>query len=1014
MLTALLGRRRLILSTAALLAAAGLAAWLTMIRQEDPAFPYRYGFVMVQYPGADVELTERLVADPLEEELTEVEQVDELRTTIRAGFVFVLVALKQTVYDTDTAWDRIRVAVDRAVGRFPPGTLPPVVDDRQIDAATVVLALTGSDDPVMLQQAARDLRQRLYGLKEIARIRIYGDAGEQVTVALDDHRLATLALAPDTLAATLQGRNEIVPGGYLTAAGRQLQIRPHSEFRSIDEIAATPIHLPGGGNVSLGTLADVRLEVRDPPTETAWIGTERAVVLAVIAERNRTNAVAFGQRLRHAIDGWRGDFAPLRIEEMFYQPARVAERLSELGRSLLLGVAIVGVLLLLAMGWRLGLTVTSLVPLVTFAALALYALGGGVLHQMAVAGMVIALGLLVDNAIVMAENIHWHLNRGAARREAAVCSVRELAGPLGAATGTTVAVFVPMLASSGDTADFTRALPVVIILMLVVSYLFAVLVTPLAGEVLLRPAADRATSRLAAVGRRLGGLAVRRPWLVTGSALLAVLLSVAASRYVERNFFPETDRNQFVVDVYFPEGTPLAITSAAAHGIAAQIAARPGVRRTFTFIGNSGPRFYYNLNETPRAPHIARLAVETATLADIAPLFAWIREQAGRRWLAADVVPRRLAQGPPQPAPVEIRLVAGDGPQLVAATEALLAHLRAIAGTANVRHDLGIGQPMLEYRIDDARADLLATDRRSVGQALARQTQGVEIGTYRGGDDPAPIILRSPAGERLAPAELATVHVWGQGGEATPLVAVADERLYWQPAVRHHFNLQPAVNVFSELEEGVTYAAVFKELYRRLAVTPLPAGVELVEGGAQESSGEANQALFHTLPLGILLLLFFLLLQFNSFRRVAIILSTVPLAAAGVVPGLILSGYPFGFMAMLGLIALVGIVVNNAIVLIDVTDAALAAGRPVDEALSAAVERRIRPVLLTTATTVAGLMPLTLTRSTLWPPMAWTMISGLTVSTLLTLLVVPALMKLALPARPIRTAPPAAPGSSIV
>ncbi len=996
MLTALLGRRRLILSTAALLAIAGLAAWLTMIRQEDPAFPYRYGFVMVQYPGADVDLSERLVADPLEEELTEVEQVDELRTTIRAGFVFVLVALKQTVYDTDTAWDRIRVAVDRAVRRFPPGTLPPVVDDRQIDAATVVLALTGSDDPVVLQQAARELRRRLFAIDEIARIRIYGDAGEQVTIALDDHRLAALGLAPETLATVLQGRNEIVPGGYLTAAGRKLQVRPHSEYRTIEEIAETPIRLPGGGTVALGALADVRLEVRDPPAETAWFGRGRAVALAVIAERNRTNAVTFGKRLRRAVGSWRAEFAPLVIEEMFYQPARVEERLSELGRSLLYGVSIVAAVLFAATGWRLGATVASLVPLVTFAALALYALGGGVLHQMAVAGMVIALGLLVDNAIVMAENIQWHLNRGAARLEAAVCSVRELAGPLGAATGTTVAVFVPMLASSGDTADFTRALPVVIILMLVVSYLFAVLVTPLAGEVLLRAEGRGATSRLAAAGRVLGNLAVRGPWIVAGSALLAVALSLIAARWVERDFFPETDRNQFVIDVYFPEGTPLAVTSATARDIAAAVAARPGVRRAFTFIGNSGPRFYYNLNETPRAPHIARLAVETETVGHIAPLFAWLREQAGHRWIEADVVPRRLAQGPPQPAPVEIRLIAGDWPQLTAATEALVAHLRAIPGTINVRHDLGIGQPTVEYSTDDARADLLGTDRRTVGEALARQTQGVEIGTYRGGEDPLPIVLRSPAGENLAPAELATVHVWSSGGEATPLLALTGERLYWQSAVRHHFNLQPAVNVFSELEDGVTYATVFSELYRRLAATPLPAGVELVEGGAQESSGEANQALFHTLPLGMLLLLFFLLLQFNSFRRVAIVLSTVPLAAAGVVPGLILTGYPFGFMAMLGLIALAGIVVNNAIVLIDVTDAALAAGRPADEAIRAAVERRIRPVLLTTATTVAGLMPLTLTQSTLWPPMAWTMISGLTASTLLTLIVVPALLKLAI------------------
>jgi multidrug efflux pump subunit AcrB len=292
--------------------------------------------------------------------------------------------------------------------------------------------------------------------------------------------------------------------------------------------------------------------------------------------------------------------------------------------------------------------------------------------------------------------------------------------------------------------------------------------------------------------------------------------------------------------------------------------------------------------------------------------------------------------------------------------------------------------------VDDALADTRGLSRAQVAQALATQTQGVVVGVYRAGEDPVPIRLRSPEGSRYSIDQLLAVNAYGNG-RAIPVLDTGRAVLEWQPAVIRHWNLHPVVNVRSELENGVTYAAIFDELDRRLPELDLPASVRIEPGGNAESSNEANAALYRTLPIGMILLLFFLLLQFNSFRRVVIVLITVPLAITGVVPGLILTGNPFGFMSLLGVIALVGIVVNNAIVLIDVIDSNMAAGVERSEAVIRAVERRARPILLTTVTTVAGLLPLTLTQSTLWPPMAWAIISGLLASTVLTLGVVPAL-----------------------
>ena len=991
-ITRILDQRRMIISLVLLLSLTGLAAWLTMIRQEDPAFPYRYGYVMVQFPGADVEQVEHLIAKPLEEEISEVEQVDEIKTTIRAGFVHAVIGMKQTVYDTDNAWDRIRVAVARAESRFPQGAGRAFVDDRQVDSQTVVLAVGGSDDIMELQQAAERLKNRLYSISAVSRVRLFGDSGEQVTIAIDDASIQTLGITPQHIMDQLSARNQIIPGGFVVVDGRQTLVRPQTEFRSIAEIANTPIVLTGGNSVPLSSIAGVSMEVADPPVGTVWMNQKQVVAVGVTVARDKVNTVEFGHHLREFLDELRPEYAPLTIEEMFFQPKHVKARLGELGYSLLAGVLIVAILLVLTMGPRMGLVVAMVLPLVTLSSLSLFAMGGGVLHQMAVAGLVIALGMLVDNAIVMVENIQWHMDRGASAVEAAVRSVTELAKPLAAATGTTLAVFVPMLISRGDAADFTRSIPVTILIMLSMSYLFAVFVTPLLSQVILRPRAGQtAKNRMAKAGAAIGSLSVRHGrWALMLAAAL-VLTAAVGSRFIGKEFFPSTDRRQMVVDVYYPEGTPIELTTEFVTSLASEVTGFEESINVHAFSGNSGPRFFYNLNENPRAPHIGRVVIETRRLEDLDTLIQWVRAEAASRWPEVQIVARRLAQGPPTPAPVELRIIGPDRAQLARYAEDITAMLRNIPGTVDVRHNLGIGIPSLRFEFNDAVADARGLNRQRVARALAQQTQGVTIGSYRASDDPVPIVLRSREGSQFSLDQLLAVNAYPAPHRGIPVMDTGQAQMEWQAAVIHHYNLEPVVTVFSELENGVTYATVFEEIFKRLPAIEKPAGARVVAGGNQESSGEANTALFKTLPIGVILLLFFLLLQFNSYRRVLIVLVTVPLAITGVVPGLLITGYTFGFMSLLGVITLVGIVVNNAIVLIDVIDHNLDAGLSSADAVVEAVARRTRPILLTTLTTVAGLLPLTFTSSTLWPPMAWSIISGLLAATVLTLGVVPTL-----------------------
>ncbi|MCJ7555879.1 MAG: efflux RND transporter permease subunit, partial [Gammaproteobacteria bacterium] len=696
-------------------------------------------------------------------------------------------------------------------------------------------------------------------------------------------------------------------------------------------------------------------------------------------------------RLQTMVAGLQAEYAPLKIETILFQPDHVSERLSELGTTLLLGVTIVAGILFLTMGMRLGLLVASVVPLVTLSSLAIYAIGGGVLQQIAIAGMVIGLGMLVDNAIVMAENIQWHLDRGVSGSQSALLSVKELAAPLGAATGTTLAAFLPMLISKGNTADFTRMIPTMVMLTLTVSYVYAIFVTPVLGQWLLRPGKVLTEGRIARVGRALGSFAVQHKGGVLLGAVALVALSVFGAGYVDNDFFPSTSRSEMVVDLHFAEGTHISTTSAAAAEMTTMLQALPEVENVYTWTGFSGPTFYYNLNENPRSPHVGRLAVLAGSVDDLPAIFTAVRDYARESLPDVEVVPSRLGQGPPVTAPIEIRLFGDDFATLRLATEQVMELTRTVPGTADVHESMGTGTPTLVYEIDDAAAARHGLDRSYIADALRGRSLGVEIGQYRAGQDPVPILIRSPEGERYATDHLETAYVFAPGGAAVPLAQLVTHSLVWQPSAIQHWGQRRVSNVMSELQDGYAFGNVTSDLQRRLKDLELPPGIDLEFGGKLESSGDANEALFSALPVGIVMLLVFLLLQFNSFRRLSMVLVTVPLAATGVVPGLLLTDNPFGFTALLGVVALVGIVVNNAIVLIDVLDRNLEAGMPLDRAVTDAVARRTRPILLTTLTTVAGLLPMTLTESTLWPPMAWSIISGLSASTFLTLLVVPAM-----------------------
>ena len=986
----LLNCQRLLGMVVTMLCLLGIAAYSTMPRQEDPSFPYRAGMITVSYPGASAEAVERLVLQPLTDELRQVEELDWSQGTARTGVALARLKLRDRIYDTDSAWDRVRQAMERARQDFPDDVGLMELDDRLIDIPAVVLAVGGSPSVTELSEVAERLKQNLLDIPGISRIELEGDADEQITLALDDAALYRLGVPPKRILDTLARRNQTIPGGFVVVEGKRLSVLPNTEFTDIDAIRATPIELPDGSQVPLAAAAEVWRGPAEPRQPETWFDGERVVLLSIIMEEGSTDAIRFGERIRERLDQVRPDFEPYQLREMFFQPDKVSDRLDDLAWSLVLSVLIIVAVVFTGMGIRMGLLVASILPMVALISVGLYDLGGGVLHQIAVIGMVISLGILIDNAIVIVENIQGHLDEGMRRLDALRKAVGELAGPLGASTGTTLAAFAPLLMARGGAADFTRGVPVMIMLTLSVSYLLAISAVPLLAARFLKPRKNIHKDRLIGLASYLGGLVYRRPGrLITAGALL-VVISLGMTPFMAQQFFPNADRPRVIVEMYMPEGTDQARTSEVAAVLEQAIRTRPEALEVHRFVGFTGPSFYYNLQRSPQAPNRARLVVRTPTLADTTDLVKWIRHEAARSLPELDITAGILGQGPPRPAPVEVRVFHPDDNARARATEQVYSILRGVEGTVDVRHDLDIGVPSIAINVDDATAARYGLTRADVAQSLYGQSYGAVAERYRQEDDPIPIVLRSREGTSLSLSRLLSVNTYNDQGDAIPLSAVATVETTWEPAAVYLRNGVRVNTISANLEEDYSFSQALDGLYAGLEQNPLPAGTRLDMGGDAEGSDRANSALLTAAPIGMLLLLFFLLLQFNSFRRVGIILLTVPLATVGIFPGLVLSGSPFGFQSLLGVIALVGIVVNNAIVLLDVMDRELERGRAIADAVRTAVERRTRPILLTTATTVAGLLPLAFSSSTLWPPMAWAIISGLLASTVLTLLVIPA------------------------
>ena len=1010
----------------------GYSAYHALPRAEDPGFLVRYASVITQFPGAAPERVELLVTDKLERAIQEIPEVAHITSESRTGQSVVTVEIRESVSELRPVWDNLRRKVNGAAGELPQGVVP-VVYDEFGDVFGTVFALTADGfSYAELEEMADQVRDVFLQIEDVARVEIHGVQEERVYVDFDNARLSRLGLSAAQLQNILQASNIIISGGAVETGVERITLEPTGNFTSVDDIRRTVITLPGTGEtVHLGDVADISRGYADPPRTKVRATGHTALVLAV-SMREGGNIIQLGANVRAAVTRLEERYpVGVAFDILAFQPEVVDRAVSSFVKSILQAVGIVLACMLLFLGLRTGLVVATLVPMSMLATLMLMRYLGIGLDKMSLAALIIALGLLVDNAIVMSESILVRMQAGEDAREAAVASVKELRVPLLVSSLTTIAAFLPIVLAESAVGEYTAPLAQVIALTLLSSWLLATTMIPLLCMIFLKVKrtaraggsgargghADVATGadveKIAQGGefdtpfyRRYRGVLlnlVRRPVVTVLGAFGLLAATLGLFRFVEQSFFPDTNEVLFTGDFEFPYGTSFAYTEAAVLDIerfmSDELAARDGregIRNWAFFVGAGAPSFSLGYSSAQARSGYAALVANASAFDELAGVIARLREYVEANHPDIDVTLQRLATGPRGGTPVEVRLYGDDIDILFDLADGVKARLASLPGTRNITDNWGEQTKKLIVATDEARAQRAGVTNQDIAVSLRTALSGYRVTEYREGDKAIPVVLRSEAGGRDDIGKLESINVYSQSGQNVPLRQVAVVALTFEPSKILRRDRSKALSVLSDLDPGSDATAfdIAAAIEPWLAEQQegWPVGYSYEIGGESESSASANASIGEKLPLAGLVILLLLVGQFNSLRKPLIIVLTIPLGLIGVIIGLLVTGEPFGFMTLLGVIALAGIVINNAIVLIDRIRIEIDENElePPAAVLEAA-QRRLRPILLTTATTAGGLLPLWFGGDPLFVPMAVAMLFGLVFATLLTLGFVPAL-----------------------
>ena len=1008
--------------------AVGISALVSIGRQEDPTITNIFATVVTPYPGADPARVESLVTEQIEDELKSISEIKEVKSTSRTGVSIVQIELAWDLPKAriEQIWSDVRDALTDASKKFPAGVPEPTFDDKRVGAFSAISAIQaapGADtSQAVLRRYADLLADRIRGLSGTKQVRIYGAPTEEILVTIDPHKITSLGLKVDQVSAAIANADTKVRAGQVRGAKRDFLIQVTGEIKSLERLRNIPVSSSASGQiVRLTDIADVKRAVREPATSLAYVDTRRAILVAAKMEDNR-QVDQWMHQIRQLLKGYESELpAGLEHRLLFDQSEYTFERLASVLSNLLLGVLLVVSVLFVTLGWRSALIVAAILPLASLMSIAGLQIVGIPIHQMSIAGLIVALGLLVDSGIVMTDEIRKRLETGEDRFMAVGMSVRRLAVPLLASTATTALAFTPMALLPGPAGDFVGAIAVAVIIMLASSLLLALTITSaLAGWLLVANDPGKRTSLLAtgfksqaiasAFSRSLD-LALRYPKTAILAAMVLPVIGFGALPTLKEQFFPGVDRNQFYVQVKLPDGTAIARTKQVAKRVE-QIVRRQGdVRNVYWVIGESAPAFYYNmLSDQDNESSFAEALVTTTAPRATEAILPTLQRELDRELPQARIIVRGLVQGPPVPAPIEIRVVGQNLDVLRQISEQVRAIMVQVPEVIQARTNLSGGAPKLFVDISEEKTRLAGTDLASIAGQLEALLEGALGGTLIETSEELPVRVRVGTNFRGSIDALRDMNVLASDalGRAAkglypgiPLSALGAIRL--RPAESPIFRIDGARvgTIQGFVHRNVLPEEALKKIKLKIAESGLvlPAGYHFAYGGDADARAEVLGNLLSVAGMIVALTFAVIVLTFGSYRF-SLIAGLVIVLSIGL-SGLALAAflYPFGIMAVIGLIGSIGVSINAAIILITAlqkNDNAMAGHK---DAIRDVVVAQSRHIISTTVTTFGGFIPLILAGGGFWPPFAMAIAGGVLLSTIVSFYFVPPAVAIAVSRR---------------
>ncbi|WP_445658378.1 efflux RND transporter permease subunit [Achromobacter sp. NCFB-sbj8-Ac1-l] len=982
----------------------GVLSYSRLAQSEDPPFTFRVMVIKTLWPGATAQQVQEQVTDRIAKKLQETPSTDFMRSYSRPGESLIFFTMKDSAPASEVAneWYQVRKKVGDIGATLPQGVQGPFFNDEFGDVYTNIYTLAGDGfSPAQLRDYADNLRTVLLRVPGVAKVDYFGDQPEHVYIEISNTQLTRLGVSPQQIAEAINSQNAVASAGTLTTADDRIFVRPSGQFSDTRALAETLIRV-NGKSIRLGDIATIHRGYDDPPTEQMRTGGQPVLGIGITMQPGQ-DVVHLGR----ALDAKFGELkarlpAGLTLTEVSSMPKAVSFSVDEFLRSVAEAVAIVLIVSLVSLGLRTGMVVVISIPVVlAITALFMDVFGIG-LHKVSLGTLVLALGLLVDDAIIAVEMMAVKLEQGWSRARAAAYAYTSTAFPMLTGTLVTVAGFLPIALAKSSTGEYTRSIFQVSAIALITSWFAAVVLIPLLGYRMLPERKREAhlpddhehdiyNTRFYQRLRGWVAWCVDRRWRVLLATIVIFVVSMAGFGLVPQQFFPSSDRTELLVDVRLQEGASFAATLRQVERLEKALDGRPEIAHSVSFVGTGAPRFYLPLDQQLATPNFAQIVITANSVEEREKLARWLEPMLHEQFPAIRSRLSRLENGPPVGFQVQFRVSGDKIADVRQVAEKVAAEVRADSRSVNTQFDWDEpSERSVRFDIDQQKAREVGVTSNDISSFLAMTLSGYTVTQYRERDKLINVSLRAPNDERIDPARLATLAMPTPNGPV-PLGSLGHVRYGLEYGVIWERDRQPTITVQADVKSGAQGIDVTHAIDKKLNAlrAELPVGYRIEVGGPVEESAKGQSSINAQMPIMVVAVLTLLMVQLQSFARVLMVVLTAPLGLIGVVAALLLFGKPFGFVAMLGVIAMFGIIMRNSVILVDQIEQDIRAGHKRVDAIVGATVRRFRPITLTAAAAVLALIPLL--RSNFFGPMATALMGGITSATVLTLFFLPAL-----------------------